>query len=112
MKKGNKIFDYLNAINNKTPLEYDKKVASAYMLALWLSHDKDLIFIVNEVNEILFKLPDEGIYKCFYSKIPKKQRYIKWIKKEKLDKKSDKMVKELVEKYNLSEEEAKRCLLN
>jgi hypothetical protein len=34
LKKGEKIFDYLNAINNKTPLIYDKKIAPAYLLCL------------------------------------------------------------------------------
>lgn len=112
LKKGEKIFDYLNAINNKTPLIYDKKIAPAYLLCLWLSHEKELLPYVNAINEHIFRLNDESVYQYFYNKIPKKRRFIKWIKKEKLDEKENEMVKNLMEKYEMSEQEAKRCLLN
>ena len=36
------IFDYLNNIYNKGNLGYDKKVAPAYLISMWLSHDKGL----------------------------------------------------------------------
>jgi hypothetical protein len=71
-----------------------------------------LLPYVNAINEHIFRLNDESVYQYFYNKIPKKRRFIKWIKKEKLDEKENEMVKNLMEKYEMSEQEAKRCLLN
>ena len=48
-KTGPNLFDFLNQIYLKTQkYPYDKKSASAYMLSLWLSHDKYLINIVDK----------------------------------------------------------------
>jgi len=57
------------------------------MLCLWLSHDPQLIEIVNDMNNHLFTTPDEQVYNYFYYKIPKGRRFIKWTKKnsEKVD---------------------------
>ena len=49
-RKPNDLFGTINSINLKTPIEYDKKEASAYMLLLWLSHDKDLRFYVDDTS--------------------------------------------------------------
>lgn len=100
------LFDFLNAIFYKKDIEYDKKVASAYMLTLWLSHDKSLIDMVNEINKHLFRLPDKAVYQYFYSKVPKGRRFLKYVKKEKMNED----VKELCDKYNISEREAKLSL--
>jgi hypothetical protein len=91
------IFDYLNQIFYKSnKLEYDKKIAPAYMLSMWLSHDPKLIDIVNNLNSLQFILKDDIIYKYYMSKVPKGKRFIKWIKKTPQDKKIDKRVKELM----------------
>lgn len=76
------IFDYLNSIYYKKPIVYDKKICNAYLLSLWLSHDKSLIDICNEINRFQFFLPDDLIYKYYYEKVPMGRRYIKWVKKE------------------------------
>ncbi len=89
------IFDYLNAINYKKEIPYDKKIANSYMLSMWLSHDVTLIDIVNDINRFQFSLPDELIYKYYYSKIPMGKRYLKWTKKEETDKK----MKDKVDKF-------------
>lgn len=111
MAKKKSIFDFINAITNKTPIEYDKKIASGYMIAMWLSHDRQLVFDVNEINEVLFTMKDEAVFRYFYDKIPKKKRFIKWVKKEKVSEEDKKEIEQLMEKYELSEMEAKRCLL-
>jgi len=101
------IFTFLNQINyKKGSVKYDKKVASAYLLSLWLSHDKNIIDIVNEINHLQFDLPDDIIYNYYHSKIPKGKRFIRWTKKTKQDKKKKKIIDELKEKFTLSTREA------
>jgi hypothetical protein len=109
MKNNNKtIFDFINAINYKNRIEYDKKIAPAYMLSMWFSHDIKLLDIINEINKIQFTLPDKIIYKYLYHKIPKGKRFLKWTKKDK-DKNVSEKIKEsfndLNGKYNISKRE-------
>jgi len=105
-RKPNDLFGTLNAVCNKTQIKYDKKLASAYMLSLWLSHEKELMFYVDKINNVMYNLPDELVFKYYMKKIPKKKRYIKWIKKGKLSKKKTKKINELCDKYNISKKEA------
>ena len=54
VEKAINTFTFLNQIYNKTSVhEYDKKVAPAYMLSWWLSHDPGLINIVQKIIRIL-----------------------------------------------------------
>lgn len=110
MKDKTTIFDFLNSINNKTKLEYNKKDLSSYMLSLWLSHSPDTIHIVNKINECLFTLPDELVYKYFMKSIPKKRRFIKWSQKEKKDVEKEKKIEEIQLTYNVSRNEAIKSL--
>lgn len=110
-EKGVNIFTFLNQIFYKTAKhKYDKKVANAYILSLWLSHDPELLQIISEINPYIFSLNDEQIYNYFFHKIPKKKRYIKWIKKK--EKKEDKSIKERLEnlklKHDISKIEAEK----
>jgi len=105
-KISNDLFGTINAINNKIDIKYDKKIASAYMLTLWLSHEKELMFYVDKINQMLYSLPDELVFKYFFKKIPKKRRYIKWIKKGKVNKKKQKEIDILCNTYNISKNEA------
>lgn len=111
IEKKKTLFDFINALNYKNKIEYDKKVASAYILSLWLSHDKELLDLTNKINPYLFLLKDEAIWLYYYNKIPKKRRFIKWIKKEELNKKDEKEIKDLMEKYNISKREAQLSLI-
>lgn len=111
--KGPNIFDFLNQICFKSAKhEYDKKAVSAYMLSLWLSHEKDLIGVVNKINHFQFKFPDDSVYKYYYNMVPKGKRFIKWTKKDKIDKKMKAKLDALKEKYNISTNEAKSLLLH
>jgi hypothetical protein len=110
-KTGPNLFDFLNQIylkNQKYP--YDKKAASAYMLSLWLSHDKYLINIVDKIVRLQFTLPDDIIYNYYMSEIPKGRRYIKWVKKTPEDKKNKKKLDLIMEGTDLSKREAKMIL--
>ena len=99
------IFDYLNQIYYKTnKLEYDKKVASSYMLSMWLSHDETLVDIVNEINSLQFFLKDDIIYDYYMYKIPKGKRWIKWTKKLTVSKDED--IKLFITEKHLSKREA------
>lgn len=99
------IFDYLNAIFYKKYIPYDKKACSSYLLSLWLSHDGKLIDIVNTINEYQFLLPDCKIYEYYYYKIPQGKRYLKWIKKEEVDKKKKEKLDEMRAEFMLSKKE-------
>lgn len=110
-KKGPTLFDFLNQIYTKTnKYPYDKKIAPAYMLSLWLSHDKHLINIVDKIVRLQFTLPDDIIYNYYMSKIPKGRRFIKWVKKTPEDKKIKKKLDLMMEGTNLSKREAKMIL--
>ncbi len=103
MSKTYTIFDYLNNLYYKSRLEYDPKIAPAYLISLWLSHDKSLLPIVNKINPYHFLLDDRIIYSYYYDMIPKGKRYIKWIKKEKKEGKFENLHKEMgISKMELS----------
>ena len=111
-KDGPNLFDYLNAIYYKKDVEYDKKVANSYILTLWLSHDKTLVDMVNDINKHLFRLPDKAIFQYYWYNVPRGKRYIKFVKKPKQDKDNEKQVEELMKQYNISKREAELCLIN
>jgi len=104
-----KIFDILRQINEKHErYEYDKKIAPAWQLLNWLSHDQYLMDYAQNINRLMFVsgMPDKMVYKYFFHAIPKKRRYIKWIKKDGVDKKRKKAIEEIAERRNMSIREA------
>jgi len=102
------LFDYLNQIYYKSSnLEYDKKIANPYMLTMWLSHDKILLPIVDKMNKLQWYMKPEHIYKYYWYKVPKGKRYIPWIKKDPVNKKTEKQVEEIKGTKGLSSREAK-----
>lgn len=106
----NKLFDVLNSIFYKKKIKYDKKDCNGYMLAMWLSHDKSLIHLVNDINPYIFSLKDDLIYKYFFQKIPKGRRFLKWTKKEPVDKKYKKRIDDFCERFEVSKMEAKKSI--
>ena len=98
------IFDALNAINyKKNDFKYNTKICSAYMLLLWLSHDRTLLSLLNKINRYVFNLPDEVVYNYLYQSVPSGKRFLKWVKKVQTDK--DKDLEKELEEYNLSKKE-------
>jgi len=106
------LFTFLDQISTKSTVhKYDKSIASAYMLSLWLSHDLQLLPIVQKMNFVQFELPDEVVYDYYFYQVPKKKkRYIRWTKKTPEDKKKIKEVNAIAEKYNVSRRRAKDIL--
>lgn len=104
------LFNILNNIFfEKEKFIYDKKAAPAYALSMWLSHDEELLDIVNDINKFQFLLPDEVIYKYYRDMVPKKKRNIKWIKKTEYKYKDH--ITKLQEKYpEMSTREARMYL--
>ena len=101
------IFTQILTKNVKYP--YNKKLAPAYMMSLYLSHDNSLLKIVNAMNKIQFTIPDEIIYRYYFDRIPKR-RYIKWVKKTPEDKKLNKIIEQIQLDMNVSKNEAKMIL--
>lgn len=104
------LFDCLNAVNEKTKYTYNKKDCNGYMLAMWLSHDPDLVGICNRLNPYIFSLSDNMIYKYFRKAVPCKKRYLKWTKKIKISETKETEIQELMDEYGISSREAKLSL--
>lgn len=113
-KKEINLFTFLEQIQTKKrKVTYDKKVASAYIITQWLSHDKALLKRCNDINKYQFLLPDDIIYKYYMNIIPAGKRYIKWIKKRKTDDKIKKTIDKLQEMNpELSTRECKMIISN
>lgn len=106
------LFTFLNQIQTKRKtVPYDKKIANAYIISLWLAQDKGLINRVNSINNYQFLLPDEVIYNYYMDVVPSGKRYIKFTKKRKSDDKMNEYIKKLKEKYpELSIKECKMII--
>lgn len=109
------LFNCLNAINYKNKsYKYNKKDCNGYMLMLWFSHDQKCLPITDRINEYIFSMPDEVIYKYLFKAIPKSRRYLKWDKGKKdkgLLKKEDSIIKDMMDKYSFSKYEATKLYL-
>jgi hypothetical protein len=104
MKEKITIYDYLRALTLKEDIDYDPKIAPAAILCLWLSLDERLIEYVEPLLPYLHKMPDKMIYRYLFLKIPTGKVFLKWIPK----KKKDDRIQALMEKYNISEMEARK----
>lgn len=109
-KKENNFFEILNSISSKEKIKLYKKDINGYLLSMFLSHDMELLDIINKINPFIFKLSNEVIYQYFFHAVPKKKRYLKWTKKEELNKDVKKQLKELCEEFEISEQEARLSL--
>lgn len=106
MNEKNTLFDFLNQIlYKKDKLEYDKKIAPAYMLSMFLSHDNNLIDIVNKINKYQFNISDKIVYDYYYDKIPKGKRYLKWTKKREEEKNTKENILKISNELGLSKRE-------
>lgn len=112
MAKEKNLFTFLNAIFYKNRIEYDKKLAPAFMLSYWLAHDKELIELVNKILPLQFRLKDDIIYTYYFNKVPRKKRFIRWDKKRKTSDKTKKKIEALMEHYGISKKEAKLYVQN
>jgi len=98
------LFDFINQLLLKSKMfPYDKKIASGWMLSHILSHDPKLISFVQKINHLQFDIPDEQVYQYYFDVLPKGKRYIAIPKKAEID---DDLLKDIIEKYNVSKKEA------
>lgn len=82
MEKETNIFTFINQIQNKRRVvEYNPKIAPAYVLSLFLSMNKDYLKKVNEINKYQFVLSDKAIYEYYMATIPMGITYSKFVKK-------------------------------
>lgn len=107
-KKRSDLFDAINSINYKTKKDFDIKKVNPFILSLWLAQDKNLIKYVQKLNPYIFHINNEIAFCYYYKKIPKGKRFIRWTKKKKTE--NSKEVQELMDKFNISEKEAKLSL--
>lgn len=105
-KKPSHLTEVLNAVNLKSPCQYNRKEVSAYVLSLFLSEDPDLCQIVNEINPLHFSLDDDLIFKYYVSKVPKANRRLKFTQKSKEASDRDERIKALMKEHNISKREA------
>ena len=99
------LFTYIEQLRTKsTTHEYDPKLAPPYLLTLGLSNCNSDLKTVNALNQFLFTLPPEIVYKYYMDAIPRGKKFVKWPKKEKKEK--TKEIEELMFQYNISKIEA------
>ena len=105
-KKKINIFDYLRQICEKgTKQPYDKRLAPAFLITMWLSHEQDLINLCQAMN-IRHWLNDKDVYNFYFYKVPKGYRYIRWTKKDETYLKAQEEIEEIMLEYNVSNREA------
>ena len=80
------------------------------MLTLGLSNDNTALGICNEINRMLFAMPDEMVYEYYMNTIPQTKSWVKWPKKNADSEKKKKEIRVLMEKYKISAVEAKKIM--
>lgn len=104
---GPTIFQLLYKIFTKSNKhEYKGEVIKknpTFLMNLWLSHENDLIPILNEITRTDLNLTNNKekiIFEYLMNKVPKgKNRFIKYAKKNKKDLQKEKRIVELTENY-------------
>lgn len=105
-KKKINIFDYLKQIYEKTTkIPYDKRIAPAFLITMWLSHEPDLINLTQNMNRRHW-MDDKDVYNYYFHTVPKVYRYIKWTKKNEKYLKEKQEIEEIMMEYNVSNKEA------
>ena len=107
------IFDWLKAINTtKPPVESftdkDWEVWNSYMVHRFLSMDRSLIEIVNDIQEIL-PTDKNKIYSIYKEFIPKNTKWNKYIK-SKIKQPNKDLINHIKDYFECSSKEAKEYL--
>lgn len=107
-------FDHLNQVTKvqdknywKTLDEPSRKSWNTYMMLRYLSMNPDWIDTVDILQQYCHSLEDEHVYKLLISYIPKGNRFIRYIKRDKGDDDVNNIVKVLCKYYECSKREAK-----
>lgn len=100
-----KLFDILNQVFTKSTKHiYNKKIASGYLLSMFLSHVDDLIEEVQEINKRQFYIPDEKVYQYYFTVIEQGRYNLNYIKAKKLI--MDDELEDIMLTYQVSKNEA------
>jgi hypothetical protein len=106
------LFTFLNQIQSKRKtIPYDKKIASGFLISLFLSMNKDYLKYVNDINQVQNTLSDEAIYDYYMSVIPQGRKYSKFIKKREDEKNTKDRLEKIQKLYpEMSTRECKMLL--
>ena len=77
-------FKIVEVINEKKDIPFDMKDYSPWVINRALSFNIETLHSANEMNR-LYQLSKEEQFDFYYNFLPKKRRYGKWIKAEKLE---------------------------
>lgn len=111
-KKAATIFDFMTGMMSKKKewsqwSESDQKLFTPFITNRWLSMREDLIGIINELQiYTIGQLRPKDTYRLYHAILPTNKTYPKYIKGQKADKYSDKLIKQLAEHYQTSKSEA------
>ena len=105
-----KIFDILTDINFKKTMQLHNhkdfdKAYNSFMINRYLSMDCETIIQANMMNR-KHVIPNKAQYFFLTQMIEKKNRFLKYIKKDAVDKKEVELVKNIMELYQLNKIEA------
>lgn len=101
------IFSFVNSIGeNKEYIYSDDTSAeySAYMINRAMSNHPDCLFLANEMNKYS-QVPNNSQYDFYFYSVPKKKRYGKWAKAEKVP-----QLELIMEVYGYSRAKAEQVL--
>jgi hypothetical protein len=109
------LFTFINQIQSKRrTVPYDRKIAPAFLLLLFLSMNKKYIHKINLINKVQFVLSDEAVYEYLMREIPElpyNDRYARFINKRKEDSKIKDRLEKIQKLYpEMSTKECKMLL--
>lgn len=97
------LFDYINAINNKTEVPEDLKGFDGYIANKNFSYILETCLLANQINVNCDK---RLVFDFYYYKLSKKKRYSKWNKSIKQDPKFLDALNKIMEYYKCSKNKA------
>lgn len=101
---GNGLFDYIRIINMKESYPEEFTGYEPFMVNRAFSYNEDTILFANEINK-----PDIDVklnFDFYYYGLPKKKRFGKWAKKDKIPQAKLNRLNNIVEYYNCSMKKA------
>jgi hypothetical protein len=105
------LFDYLKAMTEKKEeLDFDneeiRKGYSSYLINRFISMCEIFIPLCNEINK--YDIPKETHYKYFFSILPKRKQFFRYIKKKKDLSEDDKLI--IANYFQIGKKEAEQYI--
>jgi hypothetical protein len=103
----NKLTEIFNALKTKDlEYQYDPKDLKPFILSIFLSYSKDIISDVQEMNKILYYVPDKCVWSYYMAKTPYKF-FVPFPRKTVTEKYRSKRIDEIMEILDCGFNEAK-----